>query len=294
MPLTARLLDRLLDRIERLDALDKPAGAVIAAARTVVRPGPIEDTMSGTLIAHPAHPLLAAVPIGAWTSALVFDAIGADEAATRQLVGIGILAALPTASTGASDWLTTSGAERRVGLVHALVNDAAILLHTAGWLARRTGRRGRGAALCAAGTALVTVGGWLGGHLAYGLGVGVDTTAFQKLPADWTDAAALADVGQKPVVIQIDGVPIVLFVSPDGVTALADRCSHRGGPLHEGRVDNGCITCPWHGSVFAADGSVESGPATRPQPQLEVRVVQGRVEVRRQEERALRTNAVGP
>jgi nitrite reductase/ring-hydroxylating ferredoxin subunit/uncharacterized membrane protein len=293
MPLTAKLLDRWLGRIERLEALDTPSDVGAKALRGVIRPGPVEDALSGTPLGHPAHPMLVAVPIGAWTSALVLDAVGADETATRRLIGLGTLAAVPAALTGASDWLSTAGAERRVGVVHAAVNYAAVGLQAASWYARRHGRRRRGVALSLAGTTLVGVGGWLGGHLAYALGVGVDTTAFQKYPADWSDAAAASEVTEAPFAVEIDGVPIVLFQAGEGVVAMADRCTHRGAPLHEGRVDDGCLTCPWHGSVFDADGSVRSGPATRPQPTLEVRIVEGRVQVRRNEERALRTNPVG-
>jgi nitrite reductase/ring-hydroxylating ferredoxin subunit/uncharacterized membrane protein len=293
MPTSAKLLDRLLGRVEGWDALDAPSDAVAGVLRRVIRPGSVEDVLSGTPIGHPAHPVLVAVPIGAWTSALVLDAIGADETATRHLVGLGTLAALPAGLTGASDWLSTAGAERRVGVVHAVANYAAVGLQAASWLARRRGRRGRGAALSLAGTTLVGVAGWLGGHLAYALGVGVDTTAFQKFPAEWTDAAAAADVGAAPFSVEVDGVPILLYRAGGGVVAMADRCSHRGAPLHEGRIADGCVTCPWHGSVFDADGAVRSGPATRPQPALEVRVVAGRIELRRNEERALRTNPVG-
>jgi nitrite reductase/ring-hydroxylating ferredoxin subunit len=62
--------------------------------------------------------------------------------------------------------------------------------------------------------------------------------------------------------------------------AMANRCSHRGGPLHEGELDDGCVTCPWHGSRFRlADGSVERGPAAYPQPSWRVRVQDGTIQV---------------
>ena len=77
------------------------------------------------------------------------------------------------------------------------------------------------------------------------------------------------------------------------MVVLADRCTHRGAPLHEGELLAGCIVCPWHGSEFALDGSVVHGPATRPQAAYEVRVVDGQVLVRRADEpRTLRTNPV--
>jgi nitrite reductase/ring-hydroxylating ferredoxin subunit len=64
------------------------------------------------------------------------------------------------------------------------------------------------------------------------------------------------------------------------VHVLADRCSHMSGPLSDGELADGCLTCPWHGSVFRiADGSVARGPATAPQPAFEVREVGGAIQI---------------
>ena len=62
--------------------------------------------------------------------------------------------------------------------------------------------------------------------------------------------------------------------------ALADRCAHLGGPLHQGTLtraaDDPCVTCPWHGSTFRlADGAVVHGPATARQPAFDTRIAEG-------------------
>lgn len=289
-------LDRLASRIEREEPLDKPSDLVAGVLRRLVPGGRTGDVLSGSPLGHPMHPLLVAVPIGSWTAATVLDLTAGDAKAARRLVGLGIAAAVPSALTGANDWLSTTGAERRIGLVHAAMNSTALTLYSASWVARRRGHRLRGAALALLGAGALGAGGWLGGHLAYGLGVGVDTTAFQQFPQDWTDVAADTDVPvSQPIMRDAGGVPVLLIRHHDQVVAIADRCTHRGGPLHEGTVADGCVTCPWHGSEFGlADGSVRRGPATRPQPVAEVRVVAGRVQVRRsQEPRGLRTDPVG-
>ncbi len=64
--------------------------------------------------------------------------------------------------------------------------------------------------------------------------------------------------------------------------ALADRCSHRGCALHEGKLDSETLTCPCHGSTFRLDGSIVKGPATSPQPRYDARIEGGRIEIRRQ------------
>jgi nitrite reductase/ring-hydroxylating ferredoxin subunit/uncharacterized membrane protein len=240
--------------------------------------------------------MLVTVPIGAWTSVSVLDFFGGKAArgAAQKLVAFGALAALPTAATGASDWSDTLGAERRVGLVHALGNYAALGIYGLSYLARRRGRHQRGKVLALAGAGLLAATGYLGGHLSYAYGVGVDTTAFQGSPDAWTDVAADADVQEgKATLVEVEGTPVLLSRVRDRVVAIFDRCTHRGGPLHEGRIENDCVTCPWHSSVFRlVDGEVERGPAQLPQPRLEVRITDGRVLLRRTEERALRTNPI--
>jgi nitrite reductase/ring-hydroxylating ferredoxin subunit len=74
---------------------------------------------------------------------------------------------------------------------------------------------------------------------------------------------------------------IVLARQGGHVYALEERCSHLGGPLADGMLEDGCIQCPWHGSRFALeDGRVIEGPASIPQPCFETRVRNGRIEVR--------------
>lgn len=284
--------------IENATVLDAPADVLAGFVSKVLKPGTVKDLLSGTPIGHPAHPALIAVPIGSWISASWLDIVGGrgSRDAARKLVLLGIVSAVPTALTGASDWSDTSGAERRVGFVHAMANSAGLGLYVASWRARRRGHHVRGAGLAMAGAGVVGVSGWLGGHLAYALGVGVNTTAFVSAPAEWTDVAAEADLLEGQPTSANDGVqPLLLLRQGGTIYALSDRCTHRGGPLHEGSLIDDCIECPWHGSRFRlVDGAVVQGPATQPQASLEVRVETGRVLVRRgPEPRSLRTHPVG-
>jgi nitrite reductase/ring-hydroxylating ferredoxin subunit/uncharacterized membrane protein len=297
----ARALDGLVERIERATALDGPAESIAAVTSRTLPAGPVRDIASGTPVAHPLHPALVAVPIGAWLGASYLDLTerARGERAAQALVGAGLIAALPAAITGTSDWLDTAGAERRVGLVHAALNWSAMTCYGASWLARRGGRPAWGRGFALAGLSLLGGAGWLGGHLAYALGVGVDTTAFQQLPDDWTSVVRTDElVVGRPKRFTVAGAPLLILRTDTdtdtGIVALADRCTHRGAPLDEGLLDGDCIECPWHGSRFdMRDGSVRRGPATRPQAVLEVRTRDGVVEVRRPgEQRSLRTNPV--
>jgi nitrite reductase/ring-hydroxylating ferredoxin subunit/uncharacterized membrane protein len=243
----------------------------------------LKDALSGTWLGHPLHPPLTDIVVGAWTGALLLDLLGGErsEDAADTMVGIGVLAAVPTAITGLSDWAELSGGTRRVGSVHAIGTTTALLLHAVSWLSRKRGHRGRGFALSSAGFAVVSASAWLGGHLSFGTGVGVNQTAFDTLPTEWTAVAEDGDVEEGTLAAaSAAGVAIVLVRNAGQIAALADRCSHRGCALHEGRLEEETIICPCHGSTFRLDGSIVKGPATSPQPALEARVESGKIEVR--------------
>lgn len=277
----------LMERLESAEELDPAAEKVSKLVRDVIPSGPVKDALSGTWLGHALHPLVMTVPMGTWLSAVVLDLIGGEESETAadRLISTGLLAYVPTVLTGWSDYADTTVASaraRRVGIVHAASNIVAGVLFAASRAARARGDRGRGKALALLGIGELTAGGYLGGHLSYAQGVGVDNTVFERYPDEWTrviDDAELRD-GQ-PQRVVVGDAPVMIVRDGGKVHALAERCSHRGGPLSEGEIAGGCVTCPWHGSVFRLeDGSVERGPAAYPQPRLEARVSGGGVEVR--------------
>jgi nitrite reductase/ring-hydroxylating ferredoxin subunit/uncharacterized membrane protein len=279
------IVRRLLRRIEGARALDPVADSLSGAVAAAVRPRPVKNLLHGSWLGHPAHPLLTDLPIGAWTCAAVLDVLGGrrTRAGADALVGFGIATAVPTVATGAADWSANNDPRvRRVGTLHALANSVALALSVASLLARRRGRRLQGVALSLAGLGAVSVGGYLGGHLSYGLASGMDRTALDEGPDEWHDVLAAASLEEgTPRRADAGGVPVVVVGQQGEIHALAARCSHMGGPLDEGELEDGCIRCPWHASVFRwRDGSVVQGPATAPQPRFESRVVDGRVQVR--------------
>jgi nitrite reductase/ring-hydroxylating ferredoxin subunit/uncharacterized membrane protein len=271
-------------RIEATKALDRISEPLATAISRATRPAPVKNALSGTWLGHPLHPLLTDIPIGSWIAAALLDITGSGTGgrAARRLVGFGVLAAVPTAMAGASDWADTYGPEQRDGLIHALGNLTGVSLQAASYLARRRGNARAGTALSAGGLAMTTAAAYLGGHLTFVRGTGVNHTAFQEPTSEWTDVTALADLPQdQPVAAKVASVPVVLVRRDDEVYALSGTCVHAGGPLAEGSLADGLLRCPWHGSVFRlSDGNVVRGPATTAEPTWQVRVEEGRVQVR--------------
>jgi nitrite reductase/ring-hydroxylating ferredoxin subunit/uncharacterized membrane protein len=274
-------------RLEEAEGLDPATEKVGRLMTRLLPPGPVKDALHGRWLGHQLHPLLVALPIGMWSGATLLDLTAGRDGhrAAQRLVGAGVLLVAPTAAAGWADWSELGAFQRpkRVGLVHAAANNVTALVYGASWLARRRGDHARGRRLALLGATGLAVGGYLGGHLAYSQGVGVDRNADeQKEPRAWTDAAAAADVPAEGLLrIEVAGQQVVLTRASGRLHAMGATCSHYGAPLDEGSVEGDCLVCPWHGSRFRlSDGSVARGPATAPQLSYDVRIDGDRVQLR--------------
>src|SRR5436190_23155970 len=112
----------------------------------------LKNAVHGVWLGHPLHPVLTDLPLGAWATALVFDAAeGAtgDRVCARAAdlaVGIGVAGAVGAAVTGLTDWSETDGRAKRLGLVHGLLNLSATSLYATSLAMRRNGERDAGRA----------------------------------------------------------------------------------------------------------------------------------------------------
>jgi nitrite reductase/ring-hydroxylating ferredoxin subunit len=131
--------------------------------------------------------------------------------------------------------------------------------------------------------AVMMSGGYLGGHLSLNRGVGPDQTVFDPGPTDWTPVGDASQLPEgRPTRVVVDETPVLLLRDGEVIFAIHDRCSHRGCSLSEGSVEGSEIVCSCHGSRFdLRNGAVRGGPATSAQPAFQVRVDDGRIEVRR-------------
>lgn len=296
---------RVVSAIGRQEWLDRPSYRFehllsfayngLGGARNTVT-----NALHGVWLGHPVHPPLTSLTSGALGTTVALDALsllpgqraGEVRDASRfagRALGLGILASVGSAVTGVTDWQHTHEQDRRVGMVHGLVNLAATALYAQSWWDRRRGRYRRGIALTALGYGITVAGSYLGGALVFESGIGIDQSGERLRTKDWTPVLSASSLNGKPVRVEVDGVGLVVCqTKPGEVAAFGERCPHLAAPMADGWLDRGRLVCPWHGSWFAAEsGEVLRGPAAAPLPCYEARLVNGMVEVRGEQQPAV-------
>lgn len=104
-------------------------------------------------------------------------------------------------------------------------------------------------------------------------------TALDSTGDEWIDVGPVADVvdNRGKVVCAVGGERLAVFRYGGRVSAVTNVCAHQGGPLGEGKIVDGCITCPWHGWQYRpADGQAPP-PFTERIATHPVRISAGRV-----------------
>lgn len=285
-----RGVDESLDRMDAVREVGTElSGAVHRAVLSGGEPArQVADVLHGTWLGHPLHPVLTDVTIGSWVMGAVFDAVGAigdDDFARRmgdRLTAVGTATAVPTAVTGITDYSTAPKPSLGTATLHGAMNTVGLGLYLLSLRDRNRGRRRRGLALSTLALGFTSASAWLGGHLVYRHGVGVDHAERFDGPEEWTavlDEPELAE--RQPRCADSSGKKVLLYREEGEIYAIGAVCSHAGGPLHDGELDGPFVECPWHQSVFdLRDGSIKHGPATQPQATFDARIHDGKVEIR--------------
>jgi nitrite reductase/ring-hydroxylating ferredoxin subunit/uncharacterized membrane protein len=282
----------IVEDLEKQSSLDPLIERVEGVVKSLVPAGPVRDVLHGVPAGHPIHPIGILIPVGAWMSVAILDAVPGTERAARMLVGAGVLAAGPTAVAGFTDWSLARREQQRVGIVHAAANLAAVGLYGVSYLQRRRGRQFSGKLFALAGLAVVSASGYLGGHMSYRQGTGVKEGAStgEREPLHIDDGwrpLGLVDSFQEGRLTSslVDEVPVVVVRDGATFSVLADRCPQCGNPLHDGELtgdaDDRRLVCPEDGSEFLlATGAVAAGPATVALVRFDALASEGMVEVR--------------
>jgi nitrite reductase/ring-hydroxylating ferredoxin subunit/DMSO/TMAO reductase YedYZ heme-binding membrane subunit len=79
------------------------------------------------------------------------------------------------------------------------------------------------------------------------------------------------------VVVTLGGERVAVFQYNGRVSAVSNVCRHQNGPLGEGRIIDGCITCPWHGYQYRPEDGCSPPPFTDKVPTYRTRIIDGKV-----------------
>ncbi len=128
------------------------------------------------------------------------------------------------------------------------------------------------------GGGIVTV---VGLHLA---AAGRERRADRELPVTtpdgYVDVCRVGDIAENRArTFAVGGERVAVFRYDGKISCVSSVCQHQNGPLGEGRIIDGCITCPWHGYQYYPDSGQSPPPFTERIPTFNVRVVGDRVQV---------------
>ena len=290
-PPLRHLIGKFVERQTWLDKLASPIqNLLLAFFGQPGQPGrKLKDILNGTWLGHALHPVLTDVPLGAWSGTTLLDfawLANEDEGIARGAdltLLLGLAGATGAAVTGLTDWSDLDGTDRRVGLMHGLLNGSITLIYLTSLVLRLTGQRRTAIAFSTSGYLVSLFSAYLGGELSFAKGIGVNHVAWEGGSDDFVAVIDEQDLVEgKLTRVDAAGIPAVLLKQGESIYAIGATCTHLAGPLDEGTVEDGIVTCPWHGSRFCMyDGSIVNGPAVYAAPTFAVRIHNGKIELRR-------------
>ena len=95
---------------------------------------------------------------------------------------------------------------------------------------------------------------------------------------EYVDACAISDIPENRArIVCVSGERVAIFKYDGKISAVSNVCQHQNGPLGEGKIVYGCMTCPWHGYQYKPDTGVSPPPFAEKVPTFNVRIKNGRV-----------------
>jgi methionine sulfoxide reductase heme-binding subunit len=105
-----------------------------------------------------------------------------------------------------------------------------------------------------------------------------NSSATTSTEAGFVDVCAVADIPEnRAQIVCLSGERVAVFKYDGKISAVSNVCQHQNGPLGEGKIVHGCITCPWHGYQYVPETGASPPPFVEKVPTFNVRVKNGRV-----------------
>lgn len=270
----------------------------------------LKAVLQGKPFGHPLHPALVHLPIGLFVFSVLLDVASYLVADGNPLVRgafyailFGVVAALVAAVPGLVDWseIRADHPARKTATTHMQLNLAMVAIFAIDLLLRFNQLAAPATPpllflLSLLGVAILAVSGYLGGMLVYDDGIAVgrhrrqtdtprETIVASGAKEGGDGFVAVADTGSlgdgETLRVEVHGTVMTIARVSGEWFAFQEFCTHRFGPLSEGRLVDGEIECPWHRSRFdMRSGKVTQGPAKLDLKTFDVAVRDGTVMVR--------------
>ncbi|HEX4950102.1 MAG TPA: Rieske 2Fe-2S domain-containing protein [Blastocatellia bacterium] len=95
---------------------------------------------------------------------------------------------------------------------------------------------------------------------------------------DFVEVCSVDDIpSNRARIVSLAGERVAVFKYDGKISALSNVCQHQNGPLGEGKIIDGCVTCPWHGFQYLPESGASPAPFTEKVPTFRVKVIEGKV-----------------
>ena len=106
----------------------------------------------------------------------------------------------------------------------------------------------------------------------------VDRARHQAVDEGFVEVCKVDRIAEKcATIVSLSGERVAVFRYDGKVSAISNACQHQNGPLGEGRIIDGCVTCPWHGYQYQPESGAAPPPFKEKIPTFRVKVVEGSV-----------------
>ena len=106
----------------------------------------------------------------------------------------------------------------------------------------------------------------------------VDRSRYQAADEGFVEVGNVDRIPEKcATIVSLSGERVAVFRYDGKISAISNVCQHQNGPLGEGRIIDGCVTCPWHGYQYQPESGAAPAPFKEKVPTFRVKVVEGRV-----------------